>query len=52
MTNARASPNIDLFVDWNFDAFIVVIKYNIQMKYGPYDMVRGGNSSSVKGEAS
>ena len=26
MTNSRASSNIDLFVDWNFCAFIVVIK--------------------------
>ena len=26
MTNSRASSNIDLFVDWNFGAFIGVIK--------------------------
>ena len=31
MTDSRASTNIDVFVDWNFGAFIVVIKYNIQL---------------------
>ena len=27
MTDSRASTNIDVFVDWNFGAFNVVIKY-------------------------
>ena len=31
MTDSRASTNIDVFVDWNFGAFIFVIKYNIHM---------------------